>query len=94
MAEDEALTVKIGVVLDSDSSIGKMGFSFMEMALSDFYGFNRNYKTRLALFLKNSMGDVVEATAAGFNPISYRARVLIFSWSFRFNLFLVFFFLN
>lgn len=70
MADDEAVTVKVGVVLDSDSSIGKMGLSFMEMALSDFYGFHGNYKTRLALFPQNSMGDVVEATAAGFNLIS------------------------
>lgn len=66
MAEDAAIaTVKVGVVLDSDSSIGKMGLSFMEMALSDFYGFHRNYRTRLALFPKNSMGDVVGAAAAG-----------------------------
>lgn len=70
MADDEAVTVKVGVVLDSGSSIGKMGFSCMEMALSDFYELHRNYKTRLALFPKNSMEDVIEAAAAGLNLIS------------------------
>lgn len=69
MADDEAVTVKVGVVLDSGSSIGKMGFSCMEMALSDFYELHRNYKTRLALFPKNSMEDVIEAAAAAMELI-------------------------
>ncbi|KAL0554188.1 hypothetical protein IC582_008105 [Cucumis melo] len=69
-AFSEAVTVKVGVVLDSDSSIGKMGFSYMEMALSDFYESHRNYKTRLALFAKNSMEDVIEAAAAAMELIS------------------------
>lgn len=66
--------MKVGVVLDSDSSIGKMGFSYMEMALSDFYESHRNYKTRLALFAKNSMEDVIEAAAAGLILISLVTR--------------------
>uniref|UniRef100_A0A0A0LFU4 Glutamate receptor n=1 Tax=Cucumis sativus TaxID=3659 RepID=A0A0A0LFU4_CUCSA len=70
MADDEAVTVKVGLVLDSDSSIGKMGVSYMEMALSDFYESHRNYKTRLALFAKNSMEDVIEATAAAIELIN------------------------
>ena len=87
MADDEAVKVKVGVVLDSNSLIGKMGLSFMDMALSDFYEFHKNYNTRLTLFPKNSMGDDLEATAAGFNLIPYHVMIHTFSPSFGFNLF-------
>ncbi|XP_023523601.1 glutamate receptor 2.7-like [Cucurbita pepo subsp. pepo] len=70
MADDEAVKVKVGVVLDSNSLIGKMGLSFMDMALSDFYEFHKNYNTRLTLFPKNSMGDDLEATAAALELIN------------------------
>ncbi|RVW72764.1 hypothetical protein CK203_057326 [Vitis vinifera] len=37
-------TVKVGVVLDLDTWVGKMGLSCISMALSDFYASHGHYK--------------------------------------------------
>ncbi|KAF9595124.1 hypothetical protein IFM89_037224 [Coptis chinensis] len=51
----------VGVVLDMDSTIGRVGWNCMEMALSDFYTTNADYRTRLSLHLRDSQGDNVKA---------------------------------
>ncbi|XP_021832746.1 glutamate receptor 2.1-like [Prunus avium] len=56
--------VRIGVILDLDSPIGKMARSYMSMALSEFYARNANYRTKLTLSVKNSSEDVVAAASA------------------------------
>ncbi|KAL6345505.1 hypothetical protein AAG906_017228 [Vitis piasezkii] len=64
MAQNTAIPVNAGVVLDFDTSLGKMGLSCIPLALSDFYASHGNYKTRLVLKTRDSRGDVVGTTAA------------------------------
>ncbi|KAB2020032.1 hypothetical protein ES319_D07G038700v1 [Gossypium barbadense] len=61
---DATIPVKVGVVLDMDSLVGKIGMSCMNMALSEFYATHPHYKTRLVFNTKDSMGDVVAAASA------------------------------
>lgn len=61
--------VRVGVILDSASPLGKMANSCISMALSDFYSINANYRTRLALSVKDSVKDVVKAASAGNNKL-------------------------
>jgi ionotropic glutamate receptor len=64
-AQNTTIPVNVGVILDFDTWNGKMGFSCINMALSDFYASNSNYKTRLVLNSRDSESDVVGAAAAG-----------------------------
>lgn len=63
-AGGEAVIVKVGVVLDLNSTVGQMSKTAIQLALSDFYTANPKYKTRLSLLFKDA-GDVVEAASAG-----------------------------
>ncbi|KAF5201304.1 hypothetical protein FRX31_009110, partial [Thalictrum thalictroides] len=54
----------VGVVLDMDSDIGKIGWNCIQIALSDFYSAHNNYKTNLSLHLRDSQGDNVQAAFA------------------------------
>lgn len=56
--------VKIGLLLDLNSSLGKMVESCMKMAYSDFYKLHPYYQTRLLFRTKNYHG-VVEAALKG-----------------------------
>ncbi|KAK7828662.1 glutamate receptor 2.2 [Quercus suber] len=58
------IPVNVGVILNFDTWNGKMGFSCINMALSDFYASNPHYKTRLVLNSRDSKSDVVGAAAA------------------------------
>ena len=59
------IPVNVGVVLDMEKWIGKMGLSCISMALSDFYASHGYYRTRLVLHTRDSKDDVVGAAAAG-----------------------------
>ncbi|CAL5358773.1 unnamed protein product [Camellia sinensis] len=59
--------VKVGVVLDMNTWVGKMGLKGISMALSDFYSSHVHYKTRLELHVRDSKDNVVGAAAAGKN---------------------------
>ncbi|XVE97289.1 hypothetical protein REPUB_Repub03eG0006900 [Reevesia pubescens] len=61
--------VNVGVVLDMDSLVGKIGMSCINMALSDFYATHPHYKTRLVFNTKDSKDDVVTAAAAALDLI-------------------------
>eukprot|EP00261_Vitis_vinifera_P033910 XP_019075153.1 PREDICTED: glutamate receptor 2.8-like isoform X2 [Vitis vinifera] len=63
MAQNTAIPVNAGVVLDFDTSLGKMGLSCIPLALSDFYASHGNYKTRLVLKTRDSRRDVGAAAA-------------------------------
>ncbi|GLU01189.1 hypothetical protein SLE2022_185110 [Rubroshorea leprosula] len=63
------IPVKVGVVLDMDTWVGKLGLSCINMALRDFYSYHSNYTTRLVLNIRDSKGDVVGAAAAGLDLI-------------------------
>jgi ionotropic glutamate receptor len=57
--------IPVGVVLDLNSTVGRVAESYMSIALSDFYAVNDNYRTKLSLFTKNSGDDVIAAASAG-----------------------------
>lgn len=58
--------VPVGVVLDFDDTIGKIGLSCINISLSHFYAKHSHYKTRLLLHARDSNRDVVAAAAAGY----------------------------
>ena len=64
-AQNTTIPVNVGVILNFDTLNGKMGFSCIDMALSDFYASNPYYKTRLVINSRDSKSDVVRAAAAG-----------------------------
>ncbi|XP_022131338.1 glutamate receptor 2.8-like [Momordica charantia] len=62
--------VNVGVVMDFESRIGKMGLSCIDMSLSEFYAANPDYKTRIVLHTRNvGNDDVVGAAAAAVDLI-------------------------
>ncbi|GKV52072.1 hypothetical protein SLEP1_g58676 [Rubroshorea leprosula] len=63
------IPVNVGVVLDLDTWVGKLGLSCINMAISDFYFNHSNYRTRLVLNVKDSEGDIVGAAAAALDLI-------------------------
>ncbi|PIA28570.1 hypothetical protein AQUCO_06800019v1, partial [Aquilegia coerulea] len=54
----------VGVVLDMDSAIGKVGWNCIQIALSDFYSAHSDYRTKLFFHLRDSQGDNVQAALA------------------------------
>ncbi|KAI7989910.1 Glutamate receptor 2.7 [Camellia lanceoleosa] len=64
MAQNNTIPVNVGVVLDMNTWVGKMGLSCITMALSDFYASHGHYRTRLLLNTRDSKNDVVGAAAA------------------------------
>ncbi|GLU17175.1 hypothetical protein SLE2022_335680 [Rubroshorea leprosula] len=55
------IPVNVGVVLDLDTWVGKLGLSCINMALSDFYSNHVDYKTKLDLKIRDSKEDIVGA---------------------------------
>ncbi|KAM2150186.1 hypothetical protein ACFX1R_044799 [Malus domestica] len=69
-SQNTTIPVKVGVVLDDlDSSSTKVWLSCIEMALSDFYTSRASSSTRLALSIRDSREDVVDAAAAALDLI-------------------------
>ncbi|XP_075506077.1 glutamate receptor 2.2-like [Primulina tabacum] len=64
LVEATPIAVRVGVILDKGDYVGEMGLNCISMALSDFYGKNIHYKTRLVLNARDSKGSVVGAAAA------------------------------
>uniref|UniRef100_A0A0A9H9X1 Uncharacterized protein n=1 Tax=Arundo donax TaxID=35708 RepID=A0A0A9H9X1_ARUDO len=60
-AQGVAGTFNVGVILDLQTLVGKMAHISISMALEDFYAIHRNYCTKLALHIRDSHGDDVEA---------------------------------
>ncbi|KAI3463171.1 hypothetical protein Pfo_019834 [Paulownia fortunei] len=56
-------TFQVGVILDLDSPVGRIGLSSLSLALSDFYSVNTNYTTKLVLHVRDSRGQVIDAAA-------------------------------
>ncbi|EXC66202.1 hypothetical protein L484_000102 [Morus notabilis] len=72
MAQNNSTTeVNVGVILNLDTGVGKVGLSCLKMALSDFYNSRSFYNTRLVLHVRDSNKDVVKAASAGI-PLSLR----------------------
>lgn len=56
---------EVGVILDADTPVGRIGMTSLSLALSDFYLSNPNYSTRLALHIRDSRELVTGAAASG-----------------------------
>ncbi|CAL5443646.1 unnamed protein product [Camellia sinensis] len=59
-----SVVFQVGVVLDLDSKVGRMGLSHLNMALKDFYSVHENHKTKLVLHVRDSKEQVIDAAAA------------------------------
>ncbi|KAB5514428.1 hypothetical protein DKX38_028334 [Salix brachista] len=66
--------IPVGVVLDLNSTVGGIAESCISMAVSDFYAVNADFKTRLALFTRDSSRDVVAATSSVQNLLRLMKR--------------------
>ncbi|XP_058102141.1 glutamate receptor 2.7-like [Magnolia sinica] len=62
MAQNSTAVIDVGVILDLDTWVGKMGQTCISMALSDLYQAH-NYTTRLVLHTRDSKEDVVGAAS-------------------------------
>lgn len=57
--------IKIGIVLDLQTPFSQICLTSINMSLSDFYENHSNYTTRLAIHIRDSLEDAVQASAAG-----------------------------
>ena len=63
--ESTTTPVNVGLVLDVDSWVGKVGLDCIKVALRDFYTSHSFYKTRIVLNPRNSSNEVTAAAIAG-----------------------------
>lgn len=63
--QEIASNFQVGVILDLDSLVGRIGLSCLSLALSDFYSAHPNYNTRLILHVRDSKGQIIEAASSG-----------------------------
>lgn len=57
--------VKVGLLLDLSQTTGKIGFSCINMSLSDFYASHSHYNTRILLHVRDSQTSVITAASQG-----------------------------
>ena len=57
--------VKVGLIVDAASPVGKIAATTIPMALEDFYAAFPNFTTRVQILMHDSGGDVVAAASAG-----------------------------
>ncbi|KAJ0488457.1 putative periplasmic binding protein-like I [Helianthus annuus] len=58
------IEIKIGVILDMDSNVGKMSKTCISMAIADFYRKHDNYTTIIHPYYRDSKQDNVQAASA------------------------------
>ncbi|XP_072982530.1 glutamate receptor 2.8-like isoform X2 [Typha latifolia] len=63
-------TFKLGLILDSNSSIGQIALTSVHLAVADFYGANPNYSSRLQVLTRDASGDVVTAATLALELIT------------------------
>ncbi|KAL7140530.1 hypothetical protein ABFS83_09G125400 [Erythranthe nasuta] len=56
-------TFQVGVILDADSLVARIGMTSLTLCLADFYLSNSNYSTRLVLHTRDSKGRVTDAAS-------------------------------
>lgn len=64
-SQKEVLKVKVGVVLDTNSTLADLSLRAINMSLSEFYNTHNGFKTRIVLDIRNSKGSIVGAAASG-----------------------------
>ncbi|XP_042485355.1 glutamate receptor 2.7-like [Macadamia integrifolia] len=62
-AQNTTIPFNVGVVLDYNNLVGRIGLTCISMALSDFYEIHSFYKTRLVLHTRDSNSNVVHAAS-------------------------------
>lgn len=55
----------VGVILDTETLVGKTSLTSIALAVEDFYAAHPSYRTRLSLHVRNASGDDVRAASAG-----------------------------
>jgi len=65
LGQNQTTEIKVGVVLDLHTSFSKLCLTSINISLSDFYKYHSDYTTRLAIHIRDSMEDVVQASSAG-----------------------------
>jgi hypothetical protein len=66
--------IRVGVVLDMNSAVGKTAENCISAAANDFYARNADYRTRISLVTRDSKGDVVTAASAGTTSLNIHPR--------------------
>nr|ABW74563.1 glutamate receptor 2 [Boechera divaricarpa] len=69
LGQNQKTEIKLGVVLDLQTSFSKICLTSINMSLSDFYEKHADYTTRLTIHVRDSMEDVVQASAAALDLI-------------------------
>ncbi|KAL0421400.1 UNVERIFIED_CONTAM: Glutamate receptor 2.8 [Sesamum latifolium] len=69
-AQNNTTTFQVGVVLDFESLVGRIGLTSLSLALSDFYSLHTNYSTRIVLHTRDSKGRVTDAAASALNLLN------------------------
>ncbi|XP_047050391.1 glutamate receptor 2.8-like [Lolium rigidum] len=69
--------VKVGLIIDADSPVGKIATTTIPMALEDFYAAFPNSTARLKIMQYNSSADVVIAASAGMLMTTQGARAIL-----------------
>ncbi|XP_042024469.1 glutamate receptor 2.7-like [Salvia splendens] len=72
-----AVKVDVGVILDLDTTLGKILKSCITMAIVDFYS-NRSYNTMIVPHFRDSKTDVVAATSAALDLLKNTQVMAIF----------------
>ncbi|XP_020264749.1 glutamate receptor 2.7-like isoform X2 [Asparagus officinalis] len=62
--DNQTAPFHVGVLLDLDTLVGKMGWISILMAIDDFYDLHRNYTTRVVLHARDTNNDIVQAAAS------------------------------
>lgn len=57
--------IKVGVVLDLQTPFSKICLTSINLSLSNFYKHHAHYNTRLVVHVRDSLENVVQASAAG-----------------------------
>ncbi|XP_072981090.1 glutamate receptor 2.7-like isoform X1 [Typha angustifolia] len=64
LAQNTAVPVHVGVILDLASAPGKRSQTSIRMAIEDFYAAHGDYSTRVTLDMRDSKNDVIVAASA------------------------------
>lgn len=64
-AHEDPSYIKVGVILDMQSSVGKVVHRCIIMAISDFYAANPHYRTRIVFKTRDTKGEPLRALSSG-----------------------------
>ncbi|KAL3819383.1 hypothetical protein ACJIZ3_005288 [Penstemon smallii] len=63
--QNNSTLVNVGVVLDLDSLVGRIGMTSLSLSLSDYYSIDRNFSAKIVLHVRDSNGQIIDAAASG-----------------------------